>query len=220
MLLQRSTEPRRLGPLFASLGFVAGVAQLTGALIAQAVLALADIRVALVGVGLVLVIIALASVRALRAADSHADIPVVEMALLANMPMFAHLPTGTLEMAARAAERVTVVAGQEVTRQGDEGHVFYAVVDGEFDIVMNGVHLRTAPAGDFFGEVALLSDTRRTATVQARCPGELLAIHRDPFLVAITGHEASHSTAMDYITDLDLEAKMRRTSRIASERSD
>ncbi len=220
MLLQRSTEPRRLGPLFAGLGFVAGVAQLTGAVVALTLLAVADVRTALIGISAFLVVIAATSVRALRAADSHADIPVVEMTMLANVPMFAPLPAATLEMAARAAERVQVLPGDEVIRQGDEGDVFYVVVDGEFDISMNGVFLRTAPAGDFFGEVALLSNTRRTATVQARGPGELLAIHRDPFLVAITGHEASNSAAMNYIVEMDLEGKMRRTGQIAGETSE
>lgn len=217
MLLQRSTEPRRLGPLFACLGFVAGAAQLTGALIAQALLAFANIQIALIGISLILVVIAATSVRALRTADSHADIPVVEMAMLANVPMFAPLPAATLEMAARAAQRVAVADGEEVIRQGDEGDVFYVVVDGEFDISMNGVYLRTAPAGNFFGEVALLANTPRTATVQAKGPGDLLAIHRDPFLMAITGHEASNSTAMNYIFEMDLEDKMRRTRQIASE---
>jgi MFS family permease len=211
MLLQRSTEPRRLGPLLACMGLVTSVAQLTGALVAQALLALADVRVALLGISLILLFVAGASVRALRNADSHAEIPVIEMALLANVPMFAPLPEAAFEMAARSGQRVHVLPGEEVIHQGEEGDVFYVVVDGDFDIIMNGVLLRTAPAGDFFGEVALLSDMRRTATVRARGAGELLAIHRDPFLMAITGHEASRAAAMDYIVDMDLEEKFRRT---------
>ena len=97
-------------------------------------------------------------------------------------------------------------------RQGDNGDVFYAVVDGDFDIDMNGVLLRTASRGDFFGEVALLSNVTRTATVRARGDGELLAIHREPFLLAITGHEVSHAAATAYVVGLDIEEKMRRTS--------
>jgi Cyclic nucleotide-binding domain len=217
MLLQRSTEPRSLGSLFACLGLVGGVAQVAGVGVAQGLLAVADLKVALIGVGVILAVIALVSVRALKEADAHADVPVVEMALLGSIPMFAPLPTATLEMVARSAERVKVTAGDEVIRQGESGDVFYAVADGEFDIEMNGVLLRTAPRGDFFGEVALLSNVARTATVRAQRDGELLAIHRDPFLLAITGHEVSHSAAIAYVVDMDLEEKMRRTSRQRNE---
>ena len=212
MLLQRSTDPRNLGPLFACLGLVGGVAQVVGVGLAQGLLAISGVRAALVAVGGVLVVIALATARALRNADSHADVPVVEMALLSSLPMFAPLPAATLETVARAAERQKVTKGDVVIRQGDSGDVFYAVAEGEFDIDMNGVYLRTAPRGDFFGEVALLSDVNRTATVTAATGGELLAIHREPFLLAITGHESSLAAAAAYVVSLDLEEKMRRTS--------
>ena len=216
MLLQRSTDPRSLGPLFACLGLVGGVAQVAGVGVAQGLLAVASVGVALIGVGVILVGVALATFRALHQADSHADVPVVEMALLSNLAMFAPLPAATLEMVARSAERVKVTKGDVVIRQGDSGDVFYAVVDGNFDIDMNGVFLRTAPRGDFFGEVALLSNVTRTATVRAQTDGELLAIYREPFLVAITGHQVSHAAAHAYVVGLDLEEKMRRTSRASA----
>ncbi|MGB8858464.1 MAG: cyclic nucleotide-binding domain-containing protein [Ilumatobacteraceae bacterium] len=212
MLLQRSTDPRSLGPLFACLGLVGGIAQVAGVGIAQALLALSSVRGALIGIGVVLVLVALATTRALRDADSHADVPVVEMALLSSLPLFAPLPAATLEMVARSAERQKVAEGDVVIRQGESGDTFYAVAGGDFAIDMNGVYLRTAPRGDFFGEVALLSNVTRTATVTATTDGELLAIHRDPFLLAITGHEGSHAAATAYVVGLDLEEKMRRTS--------
>ena len=134
------------------------------------------------------------------------------MALLSSLPMFAPLPAATLEMVARAGTRRPVTKGEVVIRQGDSGDEFFAVSDGDFDIDMNGVYLRTAPRGDFFGEVALLSNVTRTATVTAATDGELLAIHREPFLIAITGHEGSHAAANAYVVGLDLEEKMRRTS--------
>ena len=93
--------------------------------------------------------------------------------------------------------------GDVVIRQGESGDVFYAVADGSFDIAMNDVYLRTAPRGDFFGEVALLANVTRTATVTATTDSQVLAIHRDPFLLAITGHETSHATATAYVVGLD-----------------
>jgi CRP-like cAMP-binding protein/MFS family permease len=212
MLLQRSTDPRSLGPLFACLGLVSGIAQVAGVGVAQGLLAVADLDVALIGTGVILAVIAAATARALREADSNADVPVVEMALLSQLPMFAPLPAATLEMVARCADRVDIASGEVVIRQGDQGDLFYAVIDGEFDIDMNGVYLRTAPRGDFFGEVALLSQVTRSASVRARTDAELLAIHRDPFLLAITGHEVSHEAATAYVASLDLAEKMRWTS--------
>jgi CRP-like cAMP-binding protein len=220
MLLQRSTDPRKLGPLFACLGLVGGIAQVMGVGLAQGLLALAGLQAALIGVGVVLIVIAIATTRSLREADSHADVPVVEMALLSNLAMFAPLPAPTLEMVARAGERVPVCKGDEVIRQGDSGDVFYAIADGDFDISMNDVFLRTAGRGDFFGEVALLSNVTRTATVRASTDGELLAIHRIPFLLAITGHEVSHAEALAYVVGLELEDKMRRTRQIRNARND
>jgi hypothetical protein len=220
MLLQRSTDPRRLGPLFALVGLVAGVGQIVGSLFAQTMLAVSGLETALVGLGALLFVMAVVTFRSLRAADSNADVPVVEMAVLGNLAMFAPLPPATLEMVARAADTVVVDDGTEIIRQGDEGDSFYAVVDGEFDIVMNGEFIRSAPQGDFFGEVALLSSAPRTATVRAKGRCEVLAIHRDPFLTAITGHETSRSLALDYIADMDIETKQRWTSEAARRRQE
>lgn len=218
MLMQRSTGPQHLGPLFACLGLIGGAGQFAGSIVAQVLVAVAGLEAALVGVGAVLVLIALTTRRSLAEADANADVPVVEMSLLAGIPMFAALPPATLESVARAAEPVSIRPGEEIIRQGDTGDTFYAVVDGEFEIEMNGVFLRSAPRGDFFGEVALLSDVTRTATVRARVPSELLAIHRDPFLVAITGHETSHQAALTYVEDMNLAEKMRWTSEQAMRR--
>ncbi len=212
MLLQRSTDPRRLGPLFAGFGLVGGLSQLAGAGLGQVVTALVGAETGLVVVGGVLAVLALLTSRALGDADAHASVPVVEMSLLSKLPLFAPLHAASLEAVARAAEHQQVVAGDVLIRQGDRGDVFYAVVTGEFDIDMNGVFIRSAPQGDFFGEVALLNDSPRTATVTARTNGEMLVIHREPFLVAITGHEAAHAAATTYVVEMDLEEKMRRTS--------
>jgi CRP-like cAMP-binding protein len=69
---------------------------------------------------------------------------------------------------------------------------------------MSGAFVRTARRGDCFGEVALLSDVPRTATVRSRGDGVLLAIHRDPFLIAVTGHDRSHAVALAHVDRLDL----------------
>lgn len=204
MLLQRSTDPRNLGPLFAVLGLVSGAAQLVGSLLAQALIAIGGVETALIGLGAVLALLAVGGYRSLRLADAHSEVPVVEMSLLMGLPMFAPLPPVTLEAVARSAERIAVADGEPVITQGDPGDTFYAVSEGEFDVEMSGAFVRTARRGDFFGEVALLSDVPRTATVRSRGDGVLLAIHRDPFLIAVTGHDRSHAVALAHVDRLDL----------------
>ncbi|WP_255985005.1 cyclic nucleotide-binding domain-containing protein, partial [Klebsiella pneumoniae] len=91
-------------------------------------------------------------------ADASADIPVVEMSLLRELPMFAPLPPVALEALARSATYEVVGPGVDVVRQGAPGDRFYAVAGGAFDVVMGGEHIREARRGSFFGEVALLAD--------------------------------------------------------------
>jgi hypothetical protein len=202
IVLQRSTHPTSLGPLFACLGLVSGLGQLAGSAVAQVLLAVFDLDVALVGVGVLLVVIAAACWRPLSVADANSEVPVVEMTQLARTSVFASLPPGMLEPVARAAERVDVVAGTEVVTQGEPGDEFYAVIEGEFDVAVSGEHIRTLNSGEFFGEVALLTGGPRTATVTAIRPGVLLAIERGPFLVALSGHEASHAVVVEHIGGL------------------
>jgi CRP-like cAMP-binding protein len=109
--------------------------------------------------------------------------------------MFAPLSPLALEAVARSGERVPVPAGEVVITEGDRGDRFYAVSSGEFDVVMKGTHIRVARRGSFFGEVALLADVPRTGTVTALGDGELLAVDRVPFLIAVTGSDTSRAAA-------------------------
>ena len=84
---------------------------------------------------------------------------------------------------------LSVPAGKAVIRAGEIGDRFYVVADGELDIDVDGIH-STSGRGDFFGEVALLRDVPRTATVTATAPSLLYALDREDFLAAVTGHSA------------------------------
>ncbi|WP_426570812.1 cyclic nucleotide-binding domain-containing protein [Aquihabitans sp. McL0605] len=195
MLLQRSADPRALASLFALVELVGGVGMLLGSGLAQIVVAVGDVHWALVALGFVLALILAVSAKAVWHADASADVPVVEMSLLQQLPMFAPLPPINLEALARTAASQPFAAGEEVVRQGDHGDRFYAVVHGELDVSMSGEHIRVLGRGGSFGEVALLADVPRTATVTARSSGELLAIDRVPFLVAVTGSDTSQAAA-------------------------
>ena len=73
-------------------------------------------------------------------------------------------------------------------REGDHGDCYYAVADGSVEVTREGVSLRTLGRGEGFGEIALLHDVTRTATVTALTDTTLVEIDREAFLVAVTGH--------------------------------
>jgi CRP-like cAMP-binding protein len=84
-----------------------------------------------------------------------------------------------------------VGSGKVLIRQGDVGDLFYVIVQGEAEVIRDGKHLRNLGPGAYVGEIALLRDVPRTATVVAKTPLRLLALQREPFLLAVTGHPQS-----------------------------
>ena len=106
--------------------------------------------------------------------------------------MFAPLSVAAKERVAANLVPLSVDAGQVVIRAGETGDRFYIVGDGELDIVAEGLH-RAAKKNDYFGEIALLRDVPRTATVTALADSRLYALGRDDFLAAVTGHRAAHA---------------------------
>jgi CRP-like cAMP-binding protein len=104
-----------------------------------------------------------------------------------SVEMLTPLSLAAKEHLATALVPVSVPAGDVVIRAGELGDRFYIVADGELEIVGDGLH-RTAEPGDHFGEIALLRDVARTATVRAVTDSQLYALERDDFLAAVTGH--------------------------------
>ncbi len=205
MLLQRATPPHAVASIFAAIELFGGVGMLLGSLIAQLLIAVGGVETALIGLGAFFAALLLVTLRSLLIADDVADIPVVAIGLLRRIPTFAPLPPLALETVARAATEVPVRPGQVVMTQGEAGDQFYAVADGSFDVAIDGRHVRTVERGGGFGEIALLADVPRTATITARTAGSLLAIHREPFLVTVTGFEASRRAAMGTVRRFGVE---------------
>jgi CRP-like cAMP-binding protein len=125
--------------------------------------------------------------------------PAAELELVGGVPMFAPLSVAAKEHVASRLTKVAVAAGEVVVRAGEAGDTFYLVADGELEIA-NGVRAVAAP-GDFFGEIALLRDVPRTATVTATAPSHLYALDRDDFLAAVTGHSAVHAAGEAVVTE-------------------
>jgi MFS family permease len=121
--------------------------------------------------------------------------PEPELALLRGIPIFAPLPLVTLEQLDSRLSRVHVPAGEVVFRRGDRGDRFYVIGEGEVAVELDGGPPRTLGRGAYFGEIALLRDVPRTATVTARTELELYALERDVFIAAVTGHAPSAEAA-------------------------
>ena len=85
--------------------------------------------------------------------------------------------------------------GEAVFGQGDHGDRFYAIAEGEAGVTIDGEELPAFSAGDWFGEIALLRDVPRTATITARTDLDLLALERDDFIAAVTGHAPTAEAA-------------------------
>lgn len=197
ILLQRSAPPELLGPLFAMLEMSAGAGLLFGSLVAQILIAVSGTQAALLGTSGFFVALLALTVKSLRVADDHADVPVVAMSLLRRHAVFALLPRVALEAVARSGVELSVPPDSIVVAEGEVGDRFYAISDGVFDVTVRDEHVATLDRhGGSFGEIALLADVPRQATVTARGSGALLAIDREPFLTAVTGHAGAHGRAM------------------------
>jgi MFS family permease len=150
-------------------------------------------RAALVVVGCVLPLLSLGAYRRLVQIDETVA-PAPELELIDHVPMFAPLSIAAKERLAANLVPLTVEADQLVIRAGEVGDRFYIVGNGALDISADGAHT-TAHDADYFGEIALLRDVPRTATVKALAETKLYALQREDFLAAVTGHQAAHAAA-------------------------
>jgi CRP/FNR family transcriptional regulator, cyclic AMP receptor protein len=96
--------------------------------------------------------------------------------LLKQVPLFAGCSRRELGEIALLADEIDVDAGKVLTREGDSGREFFVIVDGAADVRRKGRRVRTMSAGEFFGEIALVSDRPRTATVTATEPATMLVV--------------------------------------------
>ena len=194
-LLQRSAADAVLGRVFGVLETLLLSALGLGSILAPLLIHVFGIRAALISTGLVLPVVVVAFSRALVALDRPEPAIAERAALLRAHPIFRPLAEGTLEQLARALERIDAVAGAEVIRQGDAGDRVYLVVSGELAVDVDGRPAEHLGPGDVFGEIALLRDVPRTATVRAPAAAEMLTLGRKEFLAAVTGHPTSAAEA-------------------------
>jgi MFS family permease len=194
-LLQRSAPDEVLARVFGVLESLLLLTTGLGALVAPLLLYLLGTRGALIVAGALLPLLVLPAWPTLAAIDRAARIPVEQLELLRSNAIFAPLPPATLEQLADALEEVRVAPGEEVVRQGEHGDRFYLVRDGTLEVLVDGRPAQWLGPRDSFGEIALLRDVPRTATVRATTDAELYALGRTEFLSAVTGFGPSLSAA-------------------------
>ena len=110
-----------------------------------------------------------------------------EVEALLSVPLFAKIEPSKLKLLAFTSERLTFPAGQELFHQGDPGDAAYIILDGQADVVVDTPNGEFAVAkvgkNDFVGEIAILIDVPRTATIRAETELTTLAITKDLFWV-------------------------------------
>jgi len=117
------------------------------------------------------------------------------VAQLQKVPMFTPLAPDTVERLARRLVRFEVPAGSTIIREGQTSDRFYVIESGSVAVSHGETVVRHETPGDFFGEIGLLRDVPRTATVTAEEDTVLLALDRDDFLAAVTGQDDARTAA-------------------------
>jgi MFS family permease len=199
--LGMETIPQRLAPshmisrVYAAIESSLVGPMALGALLAPALVHWVGLRGALAIAGALPLLIGLSRWPGMRALDRRLAAPA-ELELLRTVTVFADMPAPALERLAHAAEHVQVAAGDIVVAEGGTSDRFYVIVTGEVEVTQRGRVLRTEGPGDFFGEIGLLRNVLRTATVTATSDSEFLVVEQADFLAAVN-HMGESISALD-----------------------
>jgi MFS family permease len=185
-ILQRLAPPEAMSRVFGAMeGAVIGGMAL-GALLMPLLISSIGIRWGLVVVGAGVASLAVLAMAGLRRIDSVTLMPH-GVELLRRVSLLSVLPEPTLERLARALVRVEAAPGDVIIREGDAGDRFYVIESGQVEVTKEGQHIASRGPGDYVGEIALLRDVPRVATVTATKDTVLQALDRAHFIPAVTG---------------------------------
>jgi MFS family permease len=166
-----------------------------GSALTPIAIALLGLRGAMIATGLLLPVAGGLAWRPLMALDERLAVRDSHIEVLRSTPMLRQLPVPSIEYLASRASARSVPAGTSLFRQGDAGDSFFVVAAGEADVISDGATMRTLGTGECFGEIALLRDVARTATVCARDGLVVFEIGRDTFLEVVSGHSTTNTAA-------------------------
>jgi Cyclic nucleotide-binding domain/Major Facilitator Superfamily len=194
-MLQRATSDDVLTRVFGAVEGLWLLGYAAGAVVAPAAQDVIGLGVAFAILGGVVFVAVLIALPAMRRMDASAVVPERQLALVTNVPFFAPLPRFDKERIARQLDLLQVPAGAEVIRQGDVGDRFYIAEDGTFEVEVDRRRVGVVDPGGFFGEIALLHDVPRTATIRALTDAAVWALDQEEFLATVTGLPQAQSAA-------------------------
>ncbi|HET8970707.1 MAG TPA: cyclic nucleotide-binding domain-containing protein [Candidatus Nanopelagicales bacterium] len=197
-LVQRAIPQRLLSAVFGLYEGATMVGLALGSLLAPILVALLGVRGAFAVAGLFLPVVALGALPGVRRMDGVSSATAASFDLLRAIPMLAVLTPDVLEGLARAAVAVHQPTGAIIVREGEYGDRFYVIESGRVRVSQGGTTVNELGPGDYFGELALLHDLPRTATVTATADTHLLSLDRAPFLLAVTGVSQAIGAAADH----------------------
>jgi MFS family permease len=198
-ILQRKTDDEVMGRVFGALDTALIGAMALGSAIMPVMIHFWGLRWSLAVLAILISASVLPAFGRLKAMDETLREPE-GLTLLRQVPLFAPLELKSLERVAQQLVRIEVPAGEVLIREGDEGDRFYVIESGQMTASFEGTLLRQMGPGDPFGEIALLRDVPRTATVIADVPSVVLALERTDFLDAVTGNSEVNNRADDMIS--------------------
>jgi len=186
-IVQRLVPDEVLGRVFGALDSAAIGGMALGAALMPLLMVTVGLRNGLLVISISVTALVLVSIRGLRRVDRIALAPD-GLETLRAVPMLSVLPDHAIERLARMSERMTLPAGHMVFEQGDEGDRFYIIESGEVEVSKVGEPVARLGATGSFGEIALLRDVPRTASVLTLTEVVVRALDRKHFLAAVIGH--------------------------------
>ena len=217
-LLQRAADDHVLARVFGVLESLMRAAIGLGAVTVAIIASALSLSTTLILVAALQPIGLLVAWRGLRRVDRLAAADPARIALLRSVELFSFLPPAGMERVAGHLVRVEVEQGEVLMRQGDRGDRVYLVEQGALEVIRDGFHVNDLGAGSVAGEIALLRDVPRTATVRAAEHSVLFLLEREEFLRTVAGDAAvrdgAGSLTKSRLGELDqLDADNRRLAR-------
>ena len=194
-LLQRMTPNAARVAVMGLLVSVAGAAMAVGGFVAPILVDRLGVEGALLATGLVLPILAVVTWPGVRNADRAAVVDTARVTRIRADPLFAPLSMAIIEQLSDQLVPTSFVPGDALIQEGDAGDRYYLIQRGRVLVTQGGQPVREQGPGDSFGEIALLRDVPRTASVRALEPVETLTLSRDDFLDTMCGQTASRRIA-------------------------